>query len=190
MGWAPSDALARAKDISARILLPAWLTGLLLLEAPEGVVKVLRLSPFLSWSDRWLGPGTVFCFIVWCLHPDGGRLVGRRTAWVAWKRLRAKAIIAQMSSEERRVLRRFIHHDSKTLAFSRGDGTPEVLKRQGFTTRLEGLSDARRPCTFAIQEWAWRYLKSHPEVVDDLPKDPPPREQRRRRSGWIWGSRA
>jgi hypothetical protein len=74
------------------------------------------------------------------------------------------ARLRTLDAEEKAVLRRFIHSNQRTCYFDYENGAVAALIYSGVLFCPVEIADVRHVPT-TIADWAWDYLKKHPELL-------------------------
>ena len=77
------------------------------------------------------------------------------------------AVLRNLSTDEKLLLREYIEQDTKTQSFPMSHGVASGLRLQGVLFQASNLSHAGSlTFPFNMQPWAWNLLKKHPELLD------------------------
>lgn len=162
------DILGKIPDwlgLKPRRLVVVTLTTSALLLLPQQTLEVLGLSSLVQDFKPWIGLALLFSLMA--LVAEGGAplwLYVREKIKDRMKERELSAILRDLTTAEKEILASFITKGSRTQAFSAMDGVIAGLERQGILARVTTVS---RSFSFhyGVQPWAWRYLRTHPEVV-------------------------
>ena len=96
----------------------------------------------------------------------GGRKLQERRKNAALNR-KILARLAELTPHEKKVLQRYLQEESTTASWGRGGGTVDALARDGILVFLVSDQEhvTQAPDVYAINNYAWKHLNSHPELI-------------------------
>jgi hypothetical protein len=132
--------------------------------------SVVMMDPFLRW------PVLVLIF-----SSAGLATYPLEYGWKLWrnKRQHSKRLsrlvlrLQRLTPNEKKVLQRYLELGETTCGWGRGGGAVDILSRDGILYLLYAdPKPSARIDVYAIDDDAWKYLSSHPELVDLRPVTP------------------
>ena len=162
---------------------PITIVSALLLWGPESFKDRLGLHPFIEMYREWIGVVFLF-FLILGLQPIAPFLYEisiekyrNKKAEEAAARLRAEQIIENeknirsLTADEKSILRYFLENDTRSQDLNLQNGTVAKLMVLGIIQRASSVSYGGMKGSFTfpytISDWAWNYIKEHPDSVED-----------------------
>ena len=138
----------------------------ILVFSPTAFLKSLGLESIVDLLRSWIGFGFVMFsvllvahFFAWLSH-----LI---SPWVKeWFLVRLhRKRLHQLDTQEKQLLAQYFAQDTRTLRLDPKDGTAIVLSRELILAPSAPIGDFINGVAYAVQPWAWEYLKKHPELL-------------------------
>ncbi|MFV1977614.1 MAG: superinfection exclusion B family protein [Candidatus Scalindua sp.] len=153
-----------------RVAWPIVFVCALLLWGPADFNKGLGLDLFVEQYRVWVG--VVFLFFLatgltplapWCYEYIRNKIEEKRLIDAAKKR------VSDLTPEEKEVLRTYIDKNTRSCDLNIQNGVVSGLMSAGFLVLAFKVSygGTRGSYTFPvnISDWAWEFLRNHPEIL-------------------------
>jgi hypothetical protein len=140
-------------------------TGIILL-VPDGIAQKLGVDTFRAMYRGYLGAAFILSWsylvahLVWWFR-------GRVAAWhlSRRKRLIRERWLHELTPAEKSYLAPYILQDVTTRQFQIEDGVANGLAAKEILARASQVGSMVDGFAYAIQPWAKRYLKGHPDLL-------------------------
>ncbi len=150
-----------------RYVLPIVIVAFALLLLPPPILAKFGVDSFVSRYRMWVGLVALV----------GTALVMSHIATSAWRWLSkcrranrllrlGKAYLEQLTLEEKQVLAPYLARGTKSAKLDCSDGVIQGLERNMVIMRVSGVSDRGLHFAYNIQEWAWKELCDHRELLE------------------------
>lgn len=152
--------------LTPRYLIPVVLVSSILLFAPLSFLDQIGLSSFATQFKPYIA--VVFLlssalsithWVTVLVNFIVKRVKRRNTENSYYKRLE------NLSDEEKKLLKRYMDHNTKTQYFFPADGVALGLEAQGILFRVSDIGEFSH-FPYNIQPWAWEHLKNHRELLE------------------------
>jgi Super-infection exclusion protein B len=143
-----------------------WLITAVILFAPVAWLVPLGIGPFVSQYRPYIG--LFFLVATVLLLGQGAKPVRERIAReVANRQMLAKQRerLHHLTTEEQVVLREFIARRTRTASLYWEDGVVRGLERDKVLWMVLPFARDGLPSDFNMENWAYDYLLTHPELV-------------------------
>ena len=139
----------------------------LMLWGPDWFIDGLGLEKFIDEYRGFIGVAFLF-FLVAALTNTLHRLVQHALKKRQKRKLRvdAERRLHDLTDEEKNVLRGYIHKGSRTQYLWVSDGVALGLVSACVISQAPEGSTTSRRRAHNIQQWAWDYLREHPELLE------------------------
>ena len=150
---------------------PLVVVSALLLWGPDAFKSGLGLEPFIDEYRKWFGVVFLF-FLVVGLQPVVPFISGKiKEKYERFEiERKAKEKINDLTPGEKAILRYYIENNTRTQDLSIQNGDVSKLISDGFIYLASQVSygGMRGSFTFPVNitDWAWNYLRQHPEVLE------------------------
>jgi len=78
---------------------------------------------------------------------------------------RSKRRLKDLTKEEKKLLRDYIFKDTRTQYLRDEDGVVKGLEYEKIIYPATNVGSILEGFAYNIQQWAWEYLKRHPELL-------------------------
>ena len=156
LGW--------AKLLTPRVMLAIFIVSAMLLFSPASFITRIGLTSFRDTSLQWLGLafvssiGLLGAYGIFEHLPKGIETVRFRIK----RRRRARSL----TTIEKRVIQCYIRNGTRTQRFNVSSGVISGLIAYGFVKSGPRVGDFVSGFPFNITDWAYRYFKMHPDLID------------------------
>lgn len=135
--------------------------------SPPVFLQSLGLKSIVDLLRGWIGLGFVVFSVLLAAHFFAwlSRLIGPWIKEWLFIRLHRKRL-HQLDTREKQLLANYFVNDTRTLRLDPKDGTATVLSRENILAPSAQIGDLINGVSYAVQPWAWEYLKRHPELLE------------------------
>lgn len=164
MAW--HDAVSELKKILLDIRLSIFLLLVFAFASfiPKEWAVFLSIEKLQTEYKQWISFGFIVFFFINIIHL--GSWLFRRLQIYRQSRIRITRL-RRLTVQEKKVLSEYIKGDTMTIYLSINDGVTNGLVQSEIIWRSASISRDFNPMSFAynIQDWAWDYLKKHPDLL-------------------------